>query len=108
MIHRIDDLRQTAAKTKFLSVEPLIGCLGPFDLRAIDWVIAGGESGPGSRPMETQWVSSVRDRCLEQKVPFFFKQWGGVNKKKTGRMLDDRTWDQMPDRFAKSTVGNIN
>lgn len=105
VVHRIDDLRKTGAKTKFLSVEPLIGCLGKFDLRGIDWVIAGGESGPGSRPMESDWVVKVRDRCLEQSVPFFFKQWGGVNKKKTGRVLEDRTWDEMPRRFAKTAVG---
>lgn len=103
--HRIDDLRRTAAKTKFLSVEPLIGSLGKIKLNGIDWVIAGGESGPGCRQMSIEWVENVRDQCLKANVPFFFKQWGGVNKKKSGRLLDGRTWDEMPARFNESRLG---
>lgn len=93
---RIDDLRKTGAKIKFLSVEPLIGPISKMNLKGINWVIVGGESGPGARPLERDWVVSIRDQCLKAKVPFFFKQWGGVQKKKTGRLLDGRTWDQMP------------
>ena len=93
---RIDDLRKTGAKIKFLSVEPLIGPISKMNLKGINWVIVGGESGPGARPLEREWVVNIRDQCLKAKVPFFFKQWGGVQKKKTGRLLDGRTWDQMP------------
>jgi protein gp37 len=93
---RIDDLRKTGAKIKFLSVEPLIGPISKMNLKGINWVIVGGESGPGARPLEREWVVRIRDQCLKAKVPFFFKQWGGVQKKKTGRLLDGRTWDQMP------------
>ncbi len=94
---RIRRLRQTSAQVKFLSLEPLIGPLGELDLKDIDWVIVGGESGPGARPMEAEWVFEIRDQCVSAKIPFFFKQWGGVNKKKTGRVLGDRTWDEMPE-----------
>jgi protein gp37 len=93
---RIDDLLKTAAKIKFLSVEPLLGPMPRMNLQGINWVIVGGESGPGARPLEREWVVSIRDQCLQAKVPFFFKQWGGVQKKKRGRSLDGRTWDQMP------------
>ncbi len=93
---RIDCLRKTGAGTKFLSLEPLLADIGELDLFGIDWVIVGGESGPGARPMAIDWVRSIRDQCLDQQVPFFFKQWGGVNKKKAGRILDGRTWGQMP------------
>ncbi|MCF8357066.1 MAG: phage Gp37/Gp68 family protein [Melioribacteraceae bacterium] len=93
---RIDYLRKIKAKVKFVSFEPLIDDVGLVDLQKIDWVIAGGESGPRSRCMKSEWVTSIRDQCTKQKVPFFFKQWGGVNKKKTGRLLNGRTWDQMP------------
>lgn len=93
---RIDLLRQTGAQIKFLSLEPLLGPLSDLKLVGIDWVIVGGESGPGARPMDSSWVTSIRDQCLSQDVAFFFKQWGGVNKKKTGRILDGHTWDQMP------------
>jgi protein gp37 len=93
---RINDLRETAANVKFLSLEPLLGSLPQLDLTGIDWVIVGGESGPGAREMRKEWVVDIRDRCLTAKVPFFFKQWGGINKKRTGRLLDGRTWDQMP------------
>jgi protein gp37 len=93
---RIDDLRQTEAQVKFLSLEPLLGPLPKLNLRGIDWAIVGGESGPGARPVDPQWVTGLRDQCLKAGVPFFFKQWGGVQKKKAGRDLEGRTWDQMP------------
>ncbi|MDY7010926.1 MAG: phage Gp37/Gp68 family protein [Planctomycetota bacterium] len=94
--YRIDDLRRTGAAVKFLSLEPLLGALPDLDLSGIDWVIVGGESGPHARPMNESWVLDIRDQCEEADVPFFFKQWGGINKKKAGRMLDNRTWDDMP------------
>jgi len=100
--HRIDYLRYTGAKIKFLSLEPLLGDLGELNLDEIDWVIVGGESGPGARPIEIGWVRNIREQCLAQNVPFFFKQWGGVNKKKAGRLLDGQTWDQMPIGFPDS------
>jgi protein gp37 len=93
---RVDRLRQTRARIKFLSVEPLLEDLGKFDLTGIDWVIVGGESGPGARPMDPSWVKNVRDACLKANVRFFFKQWGGTRKKSTGRLLEGRTWDEMP------------
>lgn len=95
---RIDELRRSGAATKFLSLEPLLGPLGRIDLERIDWVIVGGESGAGARAMDAEWVTSIRDQCLDARVAFFFKQWGGVNKKRTGRMLEGRTWDEMPVR----------
>ena len=94
--NRIDHLRKTGAHVKFLSVEPLIGPVGKLNLRGIDWVIVGGESGPGARPMDADWVTAIRDQCLKARVSFFFKQWGGIQKKKTGRTLEGRTWDAMP------------
>ncbi|MHC4844334.1 MAG: DUF5131 family protein [Planctomycetota bacterium] len=96
---RIDYIRYTSAHIKFLSLEPLLDDLGEIDLNGIDWVIVGGESGPRARPMHIDWVRNIREQCLEQKVPFFFKQWGGINKKKAGRVLDDQIWDQMPNYF---------
>jgi|SRR5580704_15578723 protein gp37 len=93
---RIDDLRRTAAHVKFLSLEPLLGPLPNLNLHNIDWAIVGGESGPRARPIESRWVTDIRDQCLRANVPFFFKQWGGVRKKSTGRMLEGRTWDDMP------------
>jgi protein gp37 len=93
---RIEALRGTGARTKFLSLEPLLGPLPELDLRDIHWVIVGGESGPNARPMEPAWAADLRDQCRGAQVPFFFKQWGGKNKKLTGRALDGRTWDQMP------------
>ena len=95
-LNRIDHLRQTGARVKFLSLEPLLGELGGLDLDSIDWAIVGGESGPGARPMQQLWVTEIRDRCLEAGVPFFFKQWGGTRKKKAGRQLEGRTWEEMP------------
>lgn len=94
--YRIDDLRQVPASIRFLSCEPLLSSLGNINLYGIHWVIAGGESGPGARLMDKSWVREIRDNCKKQNVPFFFKQWGGVNKKKTGKMLDGRIWNQMP------------
>ena len=94
--YRSKVLSRTSANIKFLSVEPLLGPIPRLPLSGIDWVIVGGESGPKSRPMETQWVTQIRDRCTKYDVPFFFKQWGGVNKKRTGRELEGRTWDDMP------------
>lgn len=96
-IERVNHLRRTNAAVKFLSLEPLLGPLDELDLSQIDWVIAGGESGPGARPVDPDWVRTIRDQCSEAAVAFHFKQWGGVNKKKTGRVLDGRTWDQFPD-----------
>ncbi len=93
---RISHLRETGAMVKFLSLEPLLGPLPELDLRGIDWVIAGGESGPSARPAEPDWFRGIRDCCLAARVPFFFKQWGGTRKKVAGRMLDGRTWDEMP------------
>ena len=94
--HRIEDLRKTGAHVKFLSLEPLLGPLRNLNLRGIDWAIVGGESGPGARAIDQAWVTEIRDQCLAADVPFFFKQWGGVQKKKTGRTLEGRTWDEMP------------
>jgi protein gp37 len=93
---RIDHLRQTGAQMKFLSLEPLLGPIPRLELSGIDWVIVGGESGPGARPMNAAWVRSIRQQCRRARVPFFFKQWGGAQKKRNGRLLDGRTWDEMP------------
>lgn len=93
---RIDHLRQTGAAVKFLSLEPLLGPLSDLELNGIDWVIAGGESGRQPRPLDEKWVTDIRDQCLRAGVPFFFKQWGGPNKKKAGRILQGRTWDELP------------
>ncbi len=93
---RIDDLRSTRAQVKFLSLEPLLGPLQRLNLEGIDWVIVGGESGPKARPMDASWATDLRDQCHCAGVPFFFKQWGGKNKKQAGRLLEGRTWDQMP------------
>lgn len=94
---RIRHIQDMPASIKFLSVEPLIGPLGEVDLSGIDWVIAGGESGPGCRPMKREWVVEVRDQCVAAKVPFFFKQWGGIRPKSGGRELDGMTWDEFPE-----------
>ncbi len=95
---RVESLRATPAARKFLSVEPLLEDLGAVDFRGIDWVILGGESGPGARPMHPDWARSIRDQCIRDGVRFFFKQWGGVHKKKAGRTLDGRTHDDGPDK----------
>lgn len=96
VVDRIDDLRQTGARIKFLSCEPLLGPLPALNLQGIDWLIAGGESGRRPRPMSPEWVISLRDQCKEAALPFFFKQWGGVNKKAAGRILNGNTYDEMP------------
>lgn len=100
VIDRVGHLRRTDARIKFLSVEPLLGPIPRLPLSNIDWVIVGGESGPGARPMKPDWVRQIRDRCFAQEVAFFFKQWGGVNKKAAGRELDQRTWDELPTKDA--------
>lgn len=94
--YRVSHLIQTGAEVKFISFEPLLGLIEDVDINGIDWVIAGGESGPYARQMKSQWVTSLRDQCQELGVPFFFKQWGGVRKKIAGRELEGRTWDEMP------------
>lgn len=99
-ISRVDNLRLVPSAIRFLSCEPLLGDLGPIDLSGIDWAIAGGESGPGARPMKAEWVRSIRDQCSRGGVAFHFKQWGGVNKKAAGRTLDGRTWDEFPGNIA--------
>jgi len=96
---RIDHLRTTSAKIKFLSVEPLLGPITDLDLSGIHWVIVGGESGPRARPLNSEWVMDIKAKCQESDIPFFFKQWGGKNKKKNGRLLEGRLWDQMPGAF---------
>jgi protein gp37 len=94
--YRVDHLRKVGARVRFLSVEPLLGPIKNVNLADIHWVIVGGESGPGARPMREEWVLEIRDQCQAAGVPFFFKQWGGTNKKRTGRLLQERTWDEMP------------
>ncbi len=99
-VYRVEDLRHIGARTKFVSFEPLLGDVGELDLIGVDWAIAGGESGPGARRMDPSWVRSIRDQCVKKEVAFHFKQWGGVNKKRTGRILDGRTWDEFPQSRA--------
>jgi protein gp37 len=93
---RADDLRKVPCDVRFLSLEPLLGPLDDLDISGIQWVIVGGESGPHARPMKKEWVVALRDRCRREGVPFFFKQWGGVQKHRFGRKLDNRTWDEFP------------
>lgn len=95
-LRRLESLQRTPASVRFLSIEPLLEDLGPIDLSKIDWVIVGGESGHGARPMKESWVLSILHQCEAARVPFFFKQWGGVHKSKTGRQLDGRTYDDIP------------
>ena len=95
---RIDSLRRIPAAIRFVSAEPLLGSLHGMDLRGVAWVIVGGESGPGARPMRPQWAREIRDMCVSADIPFFFKQWGGVNRKLTGRLLDGREWNEEPQR----------
>jgi protein gp37 len=101
---RIAHLRSSSAAVKFLSVEPLLEDVGELDLSGIDWVIVGGESGFGARPMRREWVISIRRQCRQNRVPFFFKQWGGVHKSKAGRLLDGRTYDEMPLQTSRETL----
>jgi protein gp37 len=96
-VARVHFLRRVPAAVRFLSVEPLLGPIPRLPVSGIDWVIVGGESGPRCRPMDPAWVRQIRDRCITYHVPFFFKQWGGTRKKTTGRLLDGRTWDEMPE-----------
>lgn len=105
--NRIDLLRLVPAKVRFLSCEPLIGPLNDLNLDGIHWVIAGGESGPRARLMDQEWVRDIRDQCIQQNVAFFFKQWGGVQKHRTGRMLDDRTWDEYPLELINNDVVHV-
>ena len=101
---RIDHLRQTGGRIKFLSLEPLLGPLYGLNLSGIDWVIVGGESGPRARPIAEEWVIDIRDQCRIVKVPFFFKQWGGMKRKKAGRVLQGRTWDEMPQNTHVASI----
>ena len=103
-IDRIEDLQSTGAKVKFLSLEPLLSALPDLPLKGIDWVIVGGESGPAARPMKGDWVREIRDNCEFAIFSFFFKQWGGVNRKKTGRLLDGRYWNEMPHKRDEKTL----
>jgi protein gp37 len=104
---RITDLQESGARTKFLSVEPLIEDLGIVNLRSIDWMIVGGESGPGARPIDAKWVRSLRRQCRASKVRFFFKQWGGVRKHETGRMLDGRVYNEFPVRVVEPVPDSV-
>ena len=106
-IPRIADLRHAVAAVRFLSIEPLLEGLGALDLRDMDWVIVGGESGPHARAMRPEWVREVRDQCTRCHIPFFFKQWGGTRKHLTGRALDGRTWDEFPGKMPEVSVGNV-
>lgn len=106
-VYRIQDLCSIPAAVRFLSLEPLLGPIHLEDLSEIDWVIVGGESGPKARPMKLEWCQSIRDRCIEQQVPFFFKQWGGVNKKTAGRELDGKYWNQMPVAKAHRSINTV-
>lgn len=106
VMSRIDDLKCVPASIKFLSLEPLLGSLVHLDLSSIDWVIVGGESGPGARQMKKEWVMQIKEQSSEQNVPFHFKQWGGVNKKKNGRLLENRIWDEMPIPFKIDALKN--
>jgi len=103
-LYRLDDLKTIPARIRFLSMEPLLEQIDAIDLDDIEWVIVGGESGPGARAIKPSWVRNIRDACLKTRTPFFFKQWGGFNKKKNGRLLDNAIWSQMPqisNEFAK-------
>ncbi|OLZ08667.1 DUF5131 family protein [Sulfobacillus thermosulfidooxidans] len=106
VLSRILWLQQVPAAVRFLSLEPLLGPITPLPLAGIDWVIVGGESGPGARPMRPEWVIAIRDACNEAKVPFFFKQWGGVQRTRAGRLVDGRTWDEFP-VAAEPTVTSV-
>ncbi|MBY0540590.1 MAG: phage Gp37/Gp68 family protein [Campylobacterales bacterium] len=103
--HRIDYLRESGAYIKFLSIEPLLTPINNLNLKNIDWVIVGGESGAKARPMLKEWVVDIKNQCNTQEVPFFFKQWGGKNKKKAGRLLDNNTYDEMPKKITEGLFG---
>src|SRR5207244_11510115 len=102
---RIDDLRGAPVAVRFLSIEPLLENLGTINLNGIHWVIVGGESGHGARPMDPSWVTSIQKQCERSRVPFFFKQWGGVHKNRAGRVLEGRTWDELPGEPPHADVG---
>lgn len=106
--NRIDDLRSTGAAVTFLSMEPLLAPVGRLDLAGIHWIIVGGESGPNARLMEPQWARDIRDQCFANRIPFFFKQWGGKKKKKNGRLLDGRTWDEYPTQTRNDIKSTTN
>lgn len=103
-VHRANYLRRVPAAVRFVSAEPLLGPLEGLDLHGIDWLIAGGESGPRHRPVREEWILDLKERCEEAEVPFFFKQWGGTRSKSGGRLLQGRTWDAMPDAVPSSTL----
>jgi protein gp37 len=107
VVDRIDDLRMVPANIRFLSCEPLLGPLDDLNFEGIGWVIAGGESGRGARPVQTDWITALRDQCVQSNVPFFFKQWGGATPKAGGRVLDGRLWDQMPDGQIGGNVSKV-
>jgi len=100
---RADHLRKTQAKVKFLSLEPLLGPMNNLNLQGIDWVIVGGESGPSARPMKPAWVIDIRNQCQKAGIPFFFKQWGGINRKKNGRELEGKVWNELPNPAIPTT-----
>ena len=106
-LERIDCLRTIPAGVRFISFEPLLERIGKIDLTGIDWVILGGESGPGARPMEPSWVAEIEEQCLATGIPFFFKQWSGANKKRAGRLLDGRTWDGLPVTGRDRPTGSV-
>jgi len=99
-VYRIDRLRESCALNKFISFEPLLDSVRTLNLKGIDWVIAGGESGPGARIVQKEWITEIRDQCIEAGIPFFFKQWGGIRKKKNGKILDGRVWNEFPSRLV--------
>jgi protein gp37 len=105
--YRTEFLRRVNSCVRFLSLEPLLGPLTTLDLTGMDWIIAGGESGPGARPVKAEWLREIRDACIEQGVAFHFKQWGGLNKKRAGRILDDRTWDGLPGIKGDDHASNV-
>ncbi len=104
-VFRLKDLKHTGAAVKFISFEPLVGPVPRANLDGIDWAIVGGESGPGARPMRPEWVTDIRDRCLAEGIAFFFKQWGGINKKANGRVLENRTWSERPHSYQAEGIG---
>ena len=106
-LYRLEYLRNVPAAVRFLSLEPLLGPIHDMDLAKIDWVIVGGESGPSARPMNKSWVIDIQQQCHDAKVPFFFKQWGGVNKKKAGRLLEGTTYGEMPEHDASIFRQNV-
>jgi len=107
VVHRLEHLREVPAHVKFLSLEPLLGPLSELRLDKIHWVIVGGESGPRARPIKPEWVRELRDNCIENDVPFFFKQWGGTRKHLNGRLLDGQTWDQYPDEILEDMLATV-